>query len=77
MRGSVKENLWSSIAREYIYKVACALSRARHRACLTTPLPIMMIRMVYFSYLSICKSSCPGGGFQRTSGRFLWILGLA
>jgi len=36
MRGSVKENLWSSIAREDIYKVACALSRelsrARHRA---------------------------------------------
>ena len=37
---------------------------------------IMTIQMACSPYPSIYKSSCPGGGFQHTSGRFRWILGL-
>ena len=39
MRGSMRKNLWSSIAREDIYKVARALVRARRQAQETARLP--------------------------------------
>jgi len=61
MRGSMRKNLWSSIAREDIYKVACARRRAQ-RDCPTTPTTNSML-LSDFVYLRLRVEVGVGRGF--------------